>query len=112
MSLEIWIMSVSSCIAIVIGGWIMITHIFPIIETMIKPVIKDKKSLGAFMALLNIVILWMVAQGIVIYLLRIDNVYLNYLDIFSAGLDVFLEFLPYLKWVILGWFLILALKKR
>ena len=111
MSLEIWIVNILSSVVIVAGGWAMLKYVFPMLENLLKPVIKDKKSLSAFMGLLNIIILWMVAQGIVIYLLRINNPYLNYLDILTPGLDVFLEFLPYLKWVILGWFAIIALKR-
>ena len=112
MSLEIWLMNIFSCIAIVAGGWAMIVYVFPMIEQILQSAIKDKKALNGIMGLLNVVILWMVAQGIIIYLLKIDNSVVDYLDIFTPGLDVFLEFLPYLKWVILGWFMIYAIKKR
>ena len=77
-----------------------------------KPIIKDKVSLKSFMGLLNIIILWIVAQGIINYLLKINNPVLNFIEVFTPALDIFLEFLPYLKWVILGWFIIIAFKKR
>lgn len=111
MSLEIWALNILSAIAIVVGGWGMLTYVFPMIEELLKPIIKDKKSLKAFMGLLNIVILWIVGQGIINYLLRIDNSVLNFLDVLTPALDIFLEFLPYLKWVILGWFIVIAFKK-
>ena len=112
MSLDIWFVNILSTIVIVIAGWGVIMYLFPMLENMLKPAIKDKKALSAFMGLLNILILWIVAQGIINYLLKINNVYLNYLDIITPGLDLFLEFLPHLKWIILGWFLVLAFKKR
>lgn len=109
---ELWFMNILSSIIIIIGGWAMITYVFPLIENLVTPIIKDKKSIKALMGLLNIIILWIVVQGIIIYLLKIDNSILNLLDIFTPGLDIFLEFLPYLKWIIIGWFIVIALKKR
>lgn len=112
MSLELWLMNIFSCFAIVAGGWAMINYVFPMIEDVLSSAIKDKKALNGIMGLLNIVILWIVVQGIIIYILRIKSPYLEFLDIFTPGLDVFLEFLPHLKWVLLGWFIIYAIKKR
>jgi len=112
MTAELWIINILSSIAIIIGGWAVITYLFPMLETVLSEAIKDKKVLHSFMGILNVLILWMVAQGVIIYLLKIDNMYLNYLDIILSGLDVFLEFLPYLKWIIIGWFIVIALKKK
>lgn len=112
MGAEIWLVNIFSAIFITVGAWLLIKYIFPLLEDMLSETIKEKKSLISFMSLLNIVLLWVVAQGIVNYLLKINNQYLNYLDTLSAGLDVMLEFMPYLKWVILGWFILLAIKRR
>lgn len=107
---DVWIANIFSCIFIVIGGWFVIMKIFPIVDDLLSTVLKDKKALGAFMGLLNIILLWMIAQGLINYLLKINNQYLNYLDTISSGLDVILEFMPYFKWVIFGWFILLAVQ--
>lgn len=106
------IIGVLSAITTIVGGWAIIAYVFPLLEKFLSSAIKDKKVLHSFMGLLNILILWMVAQGVIIFLIRIDNTYLNYLRIFLPALDVFFGFLPYLKYIILGWFLIIALKKK
>jgi hypothetical protein len=109
---DVWLLNVLSCAFIIAMGWLVITKIFPMLEDLLSTVIKDKKGLNSFMGLLNILILWMVAQGIVIYLLKINYEYLNYLDAVSSGLDVVLEFMPYFKWIILGWFILLAFQSH
>ena len=81
MTTEIWIINILSAISVLAGGWILIVTVFPQLETFLSGVIKEQKVLHSFMALINILLLWMVAQGVIIYLLKINNVYLNYLEV-------------------------------
>ncbi len=112
MTTELWITNILSAGSVLIGGWLLISSVFPQLEIFLSGIIKEQKVLHSFMALLNILLLWMVAQGVIIYLLKIKNVYLNYLEVIMPALDVFWQFIPFMQYIILGSFIVLAFKKK
>ena len=112
MTTEIWATNIASSILILIGGWFIISYLFPLLENVLNYTIKDQKVLHSFMGILNIFVLWMVAESIVRHLVDIDNMYLNYLTTIQPALDLFVVFLPYLTYIILGWFIIVGLQRK
>ncbi len=100
----------------IMGGYIAITYLFPMLKDFLAGAIKDKVSLEGLMGVLNLYVIVFVLAAVVKELVAINNQYLNYVNVLSPALIVMVDLIPYLKYLVLGVLVIIGInsfkKKR
>lgn len=108
-------LSFLNAIFVIIGGYVAITYLFPMLRDLVAAIIKDEKAVDAFLGIMNLYVIIFVIFGVVNELLLLNHPYLNYLRILVPALTIITDLIPYLKYIIAGIFLILgvsAFKKK
>lgn len=96
----VWI-AIISIIFVIIGAYLVITKILPIIRDLLSDIV-DGRAMGAFMSLLIIIVYILVLDKVVNLLLVAENQYLNYLSYITPGIDILMDILPYVMYILLG----------
>ncbi|MDD5178174.1 MAG: hypothetical protein PHT54_02740 [Candidatus Nanoarchaeia archaeon] len=106
-----WIVVLIGAVFAFIGGHILITKVLPKLSDLVNPLFKNEKTSHSFILILIIFIFVLVLRKIVVLLIGMNNTYLNILAIINPGLEVILEFVPYVQWLFVAILIGYALRK-
>ena len=107
---ETIILLILKMVFIVVAAHIGLTKLVPMLESVLKTVIKDQKSLDGLTSLLSILILTISATKVIEFGKLTEIQVLSYLDVFQPALDLFMQLVPYFAWVLGGLVVILGIR--
>ncbi|MDD5254325.1 MAG: hypothetical protein PHG05_04495 [Candidatus Nanoarchaeia archaeon] len=108
----LWISVLVGAIVAFFGGHLLITKILPRLTELVNPIFKNDKLSHSFTFMLVIFIFVLVVRKIVLLLVEMNNPYLNVVSVLNPGLEVILEFVPYVQWVFVAIIIAHALKNN
>ena len=76
------------------------------VKDMVDSTIKDPKITNGIMGLLNLLVILFVVTTLVSNLVVIGNRYVSYITVINPALDIFNNLIPYLKYLLVGIFVI------
>jgi len=102
--------SLLNAVFIIIGGYVAISYLLPMLRDFFSGILKEEKSLDGLMGIINLYIIIFILAAIVTELMAINNQYLNYFGILTPGLNVLVALIPYIQWLVVGVLVVLGLK--
>jgi hypothetical protein len=108
---ESWSLNILGIIFAVIVALVIIIKILPRVSDLTNAAFGDERITGSLMSLLVILVYVLLFLGVITLIKNINNKYLNYVSILDPGIELLVELLPYLRWVILALILGAALAK-
>jgi len=95
----------------VAAGHIAITKILPRLKTLLKSAMKDEESVNALMYVFIIYVGIFVLSKLIELFQAFDVSFITDItNIVQPGIDVMMNILPYLQWLVLGILVIIGLK--
>jgi hypothetical protein len=110
MGAEIFIVNLLKIISVVIAGHITLTKIIPLIDDMLKGLIKENKVVDSFTSLLGILVIVLASIKIIEFAMAMQNKVIGYLEVLKPGLELILSLAPYFGYVFAALVLIIAVK--
>ncbi len=108
MSAEAFIINLLKIISVVVAGHITLTKIIPLLDDMLKGLIKDNKVADRFTSLLGILVIVLASTKIIEFAMATGNKVIGYLDVLKPGLEFVLSLVPYFGYVFAALVLIVA----
>jgi len=110
LALEDFIVNLLKIVFVVLAGHISLTKVIPLLDGILKELVKEKKAVDNFTSLLGILVFVMVGIKIVEFALATQNKIISYLSVVKPGLDLLLSLVPYLGYIFAGMVLLIALR--
>ena len=110
MSLESFIVNILKIVFVVLGGHIILTKVIPLLDSMLKNLIKDNKVVDNFTSLLGILVFVLVGTKIIEFAVATENTVIGYLSVIQPGLDLILSLVPYFGYIFAAAVVIIAVK--
>ena len=101
-AVEVWITNLLGAGAWVAGGYLAIKYVLPRIKDLLEDVFKYSKAVHALVGLLTIWVYVAVVAGVIAKLTAIGEPALNYVTLVQPVLDLLNNFIPYVKWFVVG----------
>ena len=110
MSVESVIINILKIAFVVLAGHILLTKVIPLLDDMLKSLIKENKAVENFTSLLGILVFVLVGLKVIELAVATENKIIAYLSILKPGVEMILSLVPYLGYIFAGAVLIIALK--
>ena len=110
MSAEIFIVILVKIISVVVAGHIILTKIIPLLDNILKGLIKDNKVVDGFTSLLGILVIVLASVKIIEFAIATGNKVIGYLDVLKPGLELILSLVPYFGYLFGALVLIIAVR--
>ena len=110
MAFEIFVVNLLNIVFVVLAGHIALTKIIPLLDGMLKQLVKETKAIDNFTSLLGILVFVLVGLKIIEFAVATQNKVISYLSVVKPGLDLLLSLVPYLGYVFAGAIIIIALR--
>ncbi len=98
-----------NAIFVMVGGYIAIVYLFPMLRDFLAAGFKDEKVVDALMGIFNLYVIIFVTIGIVRELVLVNNQYLNYVTVLIPALTIMTDLIPYLKYLVAGVIIVVGL---
>ena len=108
MSFEIFFTSILKIIFVIVAGHIALTKIIPLVDEMLKALIKETKVVDKFTSLLGVLVFVMVGVKIIEFAAVTQNKVISYLSVIQPGLDLLLSLVPYFGYIFAATVIIIA----
>ncbi len=102
MPVEIWVLGILGAIAWIIGGFLAVRYVLPILRAGMADIIRNNKATQAFILLLTYFVYITVATGVIASLTGIGDRYLSYITVVNPILALLNSLVPYIQWIIIG----------
>ncbi|MEK6937128.1 MAG: hypothetical protein AABW58_03600 [Nanoarchaeota archaeon] len=110
MGVEAFIVNLLKIVSVVVAGHVTLTKIIPLLDDMLKGLIKDNKVVDRFTSLLGILVVVLASVKIIEFAMATGNKVIEYLDVLKPGLEFVLNLLPYFGYVFAAIVLIIAVR--
>ena len=110
MGVEIFIVNILKIVFVIIAGHLAITKIIPLLDEMLKALIKEKKIVDKFTSLLGVLVFVLVGAKIIEFAEATQNQVISYLSVIQPGLDLLLGLVPYFGYVFAATVVIIAVR--
>jgi len=108
MSAESFIVNLLKIVFVVLAGHIALTKIIPLVDDMLKGLIKDTKVVDKFTSLLGILVITLAGIKIIEFAVATENKVVGYLSVLSPGLEFIKGLVPYFGYVFAAVVIIVA----
>ena len=110
MGVETIILNILKIAFVVLAGHIALTKIIPILDEMLKSLLKDNKIVDSFTSLLGILVFVLVGKSVIEFATATENKVIAYLSVLKPGVDLLLSLIPYFGYIFAAAVVIIALK--
>ena len=108
MSAETFIINLLKIISVVAAGHIILTKIIPLLDDMLKGLIKDNKVVDKFTSLLGVLVIVLASVKLIEFAVATENKVIGYLTVLKPGLELILSLVPYFGYIFAALVLIIA----
>ena len=110
MALEPFITNILKIVFVILGGHILITKVIPLLDELLKSLIKENKVVDNFTSLLGVLVFVLVGVKIIEFATATGNKVISYLDVIKPGLELILGMVPYFGYIFAAAVVVIALK--
>lgn len=110
MSAENIIVNILKIIFVIIGGHITLTKIIPLLDDMLKSLIKETKAVDKFTSLLGIFVFVIVGVNIINFAVATENKVISYLSVIKPAFELIIGLVPYFGYIFAATVLIITVK--
>src|SRR3989344_4445591 len=110
MGIETFIVNLLNIAFVVVAGHIAITKIIPLLDGMLKSLIKETKAVDNFTSLLGVLVFVLVGVKVIEFAVATQNSVIGYLTVVKPGLELLLNLVPYFGYIFAGAVAIIALR--
>ncbi len=110
MSVETIIINILKIIVVIVSGHIILTKIIPLVDDMLKNLVKETKVVDKFTSLLGILVIVLVGIKITELAVATQNKVISYLEIIKPGFELMSSLVPYLGYIFAATVLIITVR--
>ncbi len=110
MGFEIFLVNFLKIVFVIVAGHIAITKIIPLIDDMLKALIKETKVVDRFTSLLGILVIVVFGSKIIEFAMATENKVVSYLSVVKPGFDLLLSLVPYFGYIFAAAVVIISVK--
>ena len=110
MSVETIIVNILKIVFVVLAGHVALTKIIPMVDAMLKGLIKENKVVDNFTSLLGIFVFVLVGIKIIEFGVATQNTVITYLEIIKPGFELIQSLVPYFGYIFAGVVVIIAVR--
>lgn len=110
MAVESIVVNILKIIFVVLAGHVVLTKIIPMLDAMLKGLIKETKVVDNFTSLLGVLVFVLVGVKIIEFATATQNTVIGYLSVVQPGFDFILDLVPYFGYIFAAAVVIVALR--
>ena len=110
MAVSLIVTNILKIVVVILAGHVTLTKIIPMMDELLKGLIKENKVVDNFTSLLGVFVFVLVGMKIVDLAVLTENKVISYLSILKPGLELIHSLVPYFGYVFAGAVVIIAVR--